>query len=276
MRAAILGTGYVGQAVARHWQGLGLQVTATTTRSERVGALQAVADRVQVVRGDDEAGLRQLLVDHDLLLVSVGRGRGASYEETYLRTAQTLARVLPDIPSLSQLLFTSTCSVYGNHQGQWVREDTPPQPATANAKIMIETEQVLLERNRPDLKVCILRLGGIYGPERDLARIFQRSAGSTRPGTGNSPSNWIHLDDIVGAIDFVRQHQLQGLYNLVQDEIPTIRALIDRVCHRHGLPAVTWDPSQPSSRSYNARIANQKIKAAGYALRHPSFDQLKD
>jgi len=274
MRAAILGAGYVGQAVARQWRHQGLQVTATTTRPERVVELQAVAHQVRVVRGDDEAGLRQLLLGQDTLLVCVGRGRGASYEDTYLRTAQTLARVLPATPSLSQLLFTSTCSVYGDHQGQWVREDTPPRPITANANIMLETERVLLDSGRPDLQVCIFRLGGIYGPGRDLARIFQRSAGTTRPGTGESPSNWIHLDDIVGALEFARQHRLQGLYNLVQDEIPTIRALIERVCHRHGLPVVTWDPAQPSNRNYNARVSNQKLKAAGYQWRHPGFAAL--
>ncbi|PSN19646.1 NAD(P)-dependent oxidoreductase, partial [filamentous cyanobacterium CCP5] len=96
----------------------------------------------------------------------------------------------------------------------------------------------------------------------------------TRPGSGAEGSNWIHLDDIVGAIDFASQHRLQGIYNLVQDEVPTVRELIDRVCQANHLEPVRWDESQPSSRPYNVRVSNHKLKAAGYRFRHPTFEQL--
>jgi len=34
------------------------------------------------------------------------------------------------------------------------------------------------------MSVCILRLGGIYGPRRELVKIFGRVAGTIRPGNG--------------------------------------------------------------------------------------------
>jgi nucleoside-diphosphate-sugar epimerase len=81
----------------------------------------------------------------------------------------------------------------------------------------------------------------------------------------------VHLDDIVGAIAHAQSHRLSGLYNLVQDEIPTVRELIDRVCQANHLAPIQWDPSQPSARPYNVRVSNQKLKAAGYEFRHPTF-----
>jgi nucleoside-diphosphate-sugar epimerase len=274
LRAAILGCGYVGQAVAQLWQHQGITVTATTTRPERLESLGTMADRALVLRGDDRAAVAELLAGQQVVLICVGAGRQANYEETYLNTAKTVVNALALAPDLRQIIFTSTYSVYGNYGGAWVREDDPAQPATDNGKIMLETEQVLLSAATDQRRVCIFRLGGIYGPGRDLAKIYSRAAGTTRPGTGQEASNWIHLEDIVGAIDWAQRRGLSGLYNLVQDDIPTVRDLIDRVCQAHHLAPVQWDASQPSARPYHVRVSNQKLKAAGYTFRHPGFDNL--
>ena len=267
-KAAIIGCGYVGKEVARLWQQQGLTVTATTTSPGRVEELQTVADQVHVLTGNDPGALQDCLVDQQVVLVSVGSKRGTSYGETYLSTAKTLAEVLPQT-QVQQLIYTSTYSVYGQHHGAVVTEETPVQPATANGEVIAETEQTLLGMS--SLRVCVLRLGGIYGPGRTLERIYSRAAGQTRPGTGAEAANWIHRSDIVEAIEFARSHSLSGIYNLVQDEMPTVRELIARVCDRYGIEPVRWDPSQPSGRAYNARVSNAKIKAAGYRFVHPRF-----
>ncbi|PSN14978.1 NAD(P)-dependent oxidoreductase [filamentous cyanobacterium CCT1] len=272
MKAAILGCGYVGKAVAQLWSSQGISVTATTTSRDRVDDLRQVAAAVQVVNGSNAEGIAALLQGQDTLLICVGAGRQANYEEVYLNTAKTVVKSLEQAPGLKQIIFTSTYSVYGNYEGAWVREDDPAKPATANGHTMAETEKTLLQAATPERNVCILRLGGIYGPGRELAKIYSRAAGQTRPGSGHEASNWIHLDDIVGAIAFAQTHSLSGLYNLVQDEIPTVRELIDRVCTANHLNPVTWDPSQPGARPYNVRVSNQKIKAAGYEFRHPCFE----
>ncbi|MEO0540387.1 MAG: SDR family oxidoreductase [Cyanobacteria bacterium P01_A01_bin.105] len=269
-RTTILGCGYVGSAVARHWQGQGLSVLATTTRPERVAELGAIAQQVAVVRGDEADRLQALLENQTVVLVCVGSRRGTSYAATYLNTARTLAQVLPQT-QVQQLIYTSTCSVYGPHQGAWVTEETPAIPTTDNGKVIAQTEQTLLNAATPRRRICILRLGGIYGPGRTLERIYSRMAGTTRPGRGHEGSNWIHLDDIVGAIDWARQQQLSGIYNVVQDEIPTVRELVTRVCQQYNLAAVTWDEHQPSNRPYNVRVSNNKLRHTGYSLTHPSF-----
>ena len=268
VKATIIGCGYVGKEVARLWQQQGLTVTATTTSPERVEELRTVADRVLVLKGTDPEAVQDCLVDQQVVLVCVGSKRGANYAETYLGTAKTLAAVLPTT-AVQQLIYTSTYSVYGQHHGATVTEETVVQPATANGEVISETEQTLLGLSR--LEVCVLRLGGIYGPGRTLTRIYGRAAGQIRPGRGHEWANWVYQEDIVGAIEFVRSHSLSGIYNLVQDEIPTVRELIDRVCDRHTLAPVQWDPSQPSARPYNAKVSNAKIKAAGYQFVHPHF-----
>jgi len=46
---------------------------------------------------------------------------------------------------------------------------------------------------------------------------------------------------------------------------------VSRVCHRYNLAPVNWDEHQPSSRRYNVRAANDKIKQTGYTFQRPVF-----
>ncbi|EDX85839.1 NAD dependent epimerase/dehydratase family [Synechococcus sp. PCC 7335] len=269
MKAAIIGCGYVGTAVAKLWRAKGFDLLVTTTRQSRVEALSQLADDVRIAIGTNASQMRDALVDRQVVLLCVGSHKDASYRDTYLGTARTLTEVLPST-DVQQIIYTSTCSVYGEHHGAWVTELMPPSPITENGKIIEATEQTLLSAIMPQRKVCILRLGGIYGPGRTLGKIYSRAAGTTRPGKGNEGTNWVYLDDIVGGIDWARQQQLSGLYNLVQDEVPTIRELISEVCDHHQLSPVLWDETQPSTRK-NVRVSNAKIKSTGYQFSHPTF-----
>lgn len=271
MNVTILGCGYVGKAVAQVWRSQHLKVTATTTTPSRVPELSAIAHRVEVLHGQDETALHHLLSHQDTLLLSLGAPNPDAYEETYNQTTKALAAVLPHLPTLTQIIYTSSYSVYGDRQGAWVTEETPAQPANRNGEILLEAENRLLALATEHRTVCIFRLGGIYGPGRELIKIFRRVAGTTRPGTGEDASNWIHRDDIVGAIEFARQHSLTGLYNLVHDTPWTSRELLDRLCEHHSLPKVSWNPDASSSRPYNAKVSNQKLKAAGYSFIHPNL-----
>ncbi|MBF2014257.1 MAG: SDR family oxidoreductase [Rivularia sp. T60_A2020_040] len=272
MNIAIIGCGYVGYAVAKYWkQNDDLVITATTTNSSRVTRLQEVAQRVEIVKGSDAQALKSVLQNQEVVLLSVGAKSSDSYEETYLKTAETIVSVLKQIPTVKQLIYTASYSVYGDENGAWVDEETPIVPTSANGKILNQTEEILLCANSDNLQVCILRLGGIYGEGRELVKIFSRAFGQTRAGNGENTTNWIHLDDIVGAIEFARQHQLQGIYNLVDDAHLSSRELIDNLCQKYDKPNVIWDASQTNNRAYNVKVSNEKIKQAGYKLIHPQM-----
>lgn len=272
MNVAIIGCGYVGKAIADYWHHeLGLVVTATTTTPQRVSTLKQFADRIVVVKGDNPEGLLSVLQNQDTVLLSIGAKRADLYEQTYLHTAQTLVSVLKQTPTVRQLIYTGSYAVYGDKDGAWVDESSPVTPSNLNGQILAQTEQVLLSASSDKLNVCILRLAGIYGPNRELVKIFGRAAGTTRAGNGCDATNWIHLDDIVAAIEFARTNKLQGIYNLVDDAHLSSRELLDRVLEAHNLPKVIWDTSSKSNRPYNARVKNQKIKDAGYQLIHPQI-----
>jgi dTDP-4-dehydrorhamnose reductase len=82
----------------------------------------------------------------------------------------------------------------------------------------------------------------------------------------------VHQEDIVRAIDFAKDNQLQGVYHLNSDEAMTTSEFLQKLFKAHDLPPVTWDSSQTATRTHNMKLSNQKLKSAGFALAHPNIE----
>jgi nucleoside-diphosphate-sugar epimerase len=271
MKIAIIGGGYVGKAVAQLWHNNGHEVTITTTTPDKQEELAEFADRVEVVEGNNIDCLTSLLQDREIVLLSVAAKQRniEGYRYSYLTTAQNIVRAIAN-STVRQLIYTSSYAVLGDKQGAWTDETAPVAPANENGEILYETETTLLSTSN-EVKICVLRLSGIYGEGRELIKIFRSWAGTTRLGTGEDYSNWVHLDDIVNGIEFVRQKQLAGIYNLTSDEVLTTGEFFDRLFEKHNLPSITWDTNQTSIRPYNTRLSNQKLSDAGFQLLYPQI-----
>lgn len=210
MKILILGCGYVGTAIAQFWHKAGHRVTVTTTTPEKVETLAPFAHQGCVMEGDDLPGLTRLVQDQELVLCTVGAKAYTTddYRRTYLHTAQNLTQAIAQAPTVQQVIYTSTYSVIGDYEGQWTDENYPPRGQSDRSQILIETEQTFLQKSPRHCRPCVLRLGGIYGPGRELRHVYRRWFGETRPGDGSEYSNWSHLTDIIGGIDFARSQQL--------------------------------------------------------------------
>jgi nucleoside-diphosphate-sugar epimerase len=271
--SAILGCGYVGSALAKYWQEQGHFVTGTTTSSERVAVLAETVSQVVITKGNDLSGLESLLQGQDTLVVSVAptgfqEADESTYESTYLITAKNLVTALNQNPGVKQVIYLSSCSVYGDRQGEWVDETAQIDDLEYKSQVIHEAEQIILQAANERQKVCVLRLGGIYGPGRELVNMFGGLAGMTMPGKGDRFINWIHRDDIISAIEFARLNELDGVYNLVDDSQLTVKEQVKLVCAAYGLPPVHWDASKFSPPRKSLQVNNQKLKAAGYELIH--------
>ena len=272
MKLAIIGCGYVGSAVARLWHQSGHEVTVTTTTPAKKQELQTIATNVALVSENDLAGLQRAIRNCDVVLLSVGSKQRTpqAYRLAYLETARNVVRAIGATPGVKQLIYTGSYGMLKENSGATIDETVEVEPQDEYGEILHQTEQELLSM-QSQTSVCILRLAGIYGSGRELIKIFGRSSGTTRPGRGEEYTNWVNLEDIVRAIDFARIKQLQGIYHLNSDEILTIKEFLDRLFKAHNLPTVTWDSSQPSTRAFNLKLANQKLKNAGFELVHPQI-----
>jgi nucleoside-diphosphate-sugar epimerase len=273
MNILIIGCGYVGSEVAKLWQKQGHNLTVTTTTEEKVSSLEKIANQVLVLTTDNIDALAKVTNNQELILLSIAPTQGKSYQETYLNTAENLVKILAENPTVKQLIYTSSYGILGNHHGNWIDERAMVKPANENQSILAQTEEVLLTANLPNnLKVTILRLAGIYGPNREIVKIFQPWCGTIRPGYGEEYGNWVHLEDIARAIIFLGENQIEGIYHLADDTPMKRKDLLDKMCEIHRLPNITWDQSPEGVRLTNLRLSNQKIKSAGFTFLHPTTE----
>ncbi|HSX13795.1 MAG TPA: SDR family oxidoreductase [Chlamydiales bacterium] len=266
---AIIGCGYIGEAVALDRTEKGDHVTATARTPERLDDLSKVAQKSVILKGNDEDEFIPLIANNQTILVTVAPESVEYYESAYLHTAEIFRRLALEMDLPRNIIFTSSTSVYGDHQGMWVDETSDLLAKDEQAKILIEAEKTYASLEELGWDVCIFRLAEIYGPEKELSKKVRSAATHAVPGEGNRFTNMIHKADCVNAIHFALRYNLRGIYNLADDDHPTRQELYDMVAKEYMLPAVKWDPTVTSLHSGNKRVSNHKIKKAGYKFIHP-------
>lgn len=267
MKVLVVGAGYVGLPLIGHLQKRGHEVFATTTDAAKADLIKAYAKRVFLLDPTSEQSFDDALEAADAAVVLVAPKHSRSYEETYLKTAKRIASSLKRRTRPLYLVYSSSTSVYEGIQKAVASEDLELSPESENGKVLLETEKVLLAAS----EACVLRLGGIYGPGRELSKRAGYFSGKALPGIGAEPTNHIHLDDILGAIDFCLERGLTGTYNLVNHDHPTRKALYTRLCQEESLPPPHWNPElQGERRGY--LVSNQKILEAGYCFSKPRLN----
>lgn len=269
MNIAIIGCGYIGSGAAALWTAKGDHVTATTRNMENLAKLNAIAQKSQILKGSDEAELTKLISNNEILLVTIAADGPNYYESAYLETAKMFYKIASDTNLSRHLIYTSSTSVYGDHQGLWVDEESDLLSKDELSKILIEAEKTYLSLMELGWSVSIFRLAQIYGPGRELSKKIKQLEGHVLPGHGDHYTNMVHKTDCVEAIDYARRHHLQGIFNLADDEHPTRRELYDTICHKFQLPKVTWDLTQSGFPTGNKRVSNHKIKAEGFIFQNP-------
>lgn len=220
MHKLIIGCGYVGLPVAMKWLEQGHTVFALTR--SKVRASEFVKLGIRPIVGDiSQPESLKKLPEAETVLYAVGFDRAAnqSRREIYIHGLGNVLSELKD--RIQKIIYLSSTSVYGQSTGEWVDEASVCEPARENGKICLEAEQLLAEQKTS--LVVILRLAGIYGPKRLLARMEQIKAGEPLLGRPDAYLNLVHVTDIVNTVlKCDAESQLDSHY-LVSDNCPITR-----------------------------------------------------
>jgi nucleoside-diphosphate-sugar epimerase len=178
MKIAIIGAAYTGLAAAKYFKSLGHSISVTTTKESRREELEQVADKVTVMFGSDREKMKELLVDQDILVLTVAGGMVEKdgkpfmdldlYKDAYVGTAESVADAIGSDSSLRQIIFTSSLNAYGDGgSADEISEDTEANPLNPFQQVYIATEDLLRNLENDQLSICIFRTGTIHGPERE-------------------------------------------------------------------------------------------------------------
>ena len=151
------GHGYSAQALSRILLPQGWQVTGTTRSANKAETLVVQGIAPLIFPGDRNVADAIAQASH--LLISAGPD--AAGDPVLNAVGDMIAARAGQFEWVGYL---STTGVYGDHQGEWVDEDTPLTPSTRRGQWRKDAEQAW--QAIPDLPLHIFRLAGIYGPVR--------------------------------------------------------------------------------------------------------------
>lgn len=279
MRALIVGCGYVGlplgiELVRRGHEVFGLRRNASQGELERHGIKPLtldITDREAVLRIKDP-------FDWVVNTVSSTKGGVEDYRAVYLQATRHLIDLFSRQP-IRRYVYTSSTSVYAQTDGSSVTEESPTEPQSETSQILIKTEKRLLAAAlATSFPAIILRVAGIYGPER--GHLFQQYLrGEARlSGDGSRLINMIHRDDVVAAIIAALEIGVAGrIYNVADDEPVTQREFFFWLSDQLSMPMPPPATPQEITRKRgvtNKRVSNRKLRSElNCELKYPTFRQ---
>ena len=178
--------------------------------------------------------------------------------------------------------YLSTTGVYGDTKGEWVNENTTPNPQQERSIRRLSCEKQWLETKLP---VQILRLPGIYGPGRSAFESLLTGTTKMIDKPGQVFSR-VHVDDIAGAVLFLINLYSKGknpsVVNIA-DNLPTnnieVISFAAQIAKK-SLPSIvpfeiakeTMSPMALSFWQENRKVDNKLLcKTLGYSLIYPNF-----
>jgi nucleoside-diphosphate-sugar epimerase len=278
VRVLIIGCGYVGRPLGAELARCGHHVVGLRRSASADAELKA--DGIEplhadITRESDWAGLPGSF-DWIVNCVSSGGGDVEGYRRVYLEGTRQLLRRLASTPP-AKFIYTSSTGVYGQNDGSLVDETSATVPESASAQVLVRTERLLLDAFRQDaFPAVILRLAGIYGPDRGhwLQQFLNREA--RLDGAGGRMINQVHRDDVVGCLVAALERARSGeVYNVVDDEPVSQLRLFEWLAGRLGTvlpPAMSADAARRGRGLTSKRVSNRKWKAeVGYRFIYPTF-----
>ncbi len=194
-----------------------------------------------------------------------------TYRSIYLDGPIHLLEALGDqVARLRRVIFVSSTSVYGDCGGHWADEKTPPRPQGFNGEIVLQAEGLWA---RSGLPLTIVRMAGLYGPDRLWMVRRVQEGGLTCQDEPPLWTNRIHVEDAARLLAHVLGMQAPGrLYVGVDNEPATECSVLGWLADHLGLP-----PPQPMAERAphgplgNKRLSNRRVRESGFEFLFPTY-----
>ncbi len=267
----------------------------------------------------DESGIRRALDGANLLVNLAGRSVNCRYTaanraeilRSRVDTTRQLGRALASVESPPALwVNSSTATIYRHAEDRPMTESTGELGEGFSVSVARAWEDALVEQELPSTRRVALRMAivlgdgsalaplrrlaqlGFGGPQLDgrwFATARRRQAGTFhefRARGGAQRFSWVHLDDVIGAIDFLREHpHLSGAINVAAPHPVTnvefMRELRAQVGAAVGIPlprallelgsAVIRTETELVLKS--RWVLPERLTAAGFEFRYPDLPE---
>ncbi len=258
---SIIGCGWLGLPTAEHFlqKEKNYSVKGSTTTPSKLSQLEEKGIQAYLLQLQNDGSLPESqsrclkeLLEVETLIINIPPGRrNPNIEAAFAAKMNTLITAIQASP-LRQILFISSTSVYPKNN-TLVTEADALSPTKASGRALLEAEQAL--QALEGLKVSVLRLSGLYGPNRPPGRFL---AGKQNLTNGEGRINLVHQQDCIEVIAKVIGGEKWGeVYNVCADEHPTRRDFYTVAAKKLDLPPPTFAPNSPA---HYCIVSNEKAK----------------
>ena len=178
------------------------------------------------------------------------------------------------------ITYLSATSIYGDHNGEWVNENSKTNPISNNgiARLKAENAWVSLEKDNK-IPIQIFRLSGIYSNEKNIL-IRLKSGDVKLINKKNHYFSRIHVDDISNILfKSLSKFKSGEIYNLSDDKPSTsedVTLFGAKMLNMENIEKIEVDQikSEMLKNFYNEskKVSNKKMKSYfNYNLKFPSY-----
>lgn len=275
MDVMIFGAGYSGKEIAKSLRSASTKIAGTTRNIDKFAVLTSSGiEPYQYSGGELSDHLIERLQTVTHLVQSIGPDTSGD-----LLVSSLNGEIKKYMPQLKWIGYLSTVGVYGDHAGQWVTESTPCNPMSRRSKDRLKAEEQWQECAKSELiPLSILRLSGIYGPNRNAFRKLINGTARILIKE-HQVFNRIRVEDIARAVEFLGTRQIDGIYNVTDDEPCPPQDVIMYAAKIMGTSPPSAESFQtatltPMARSFygeNKRVSNNKMKNLGFQFAFPNY-----
>lgn len=214
------GTGLIGSKLCVHFLAQGFQVSILTRNIQKVDVPKGAA---LIDNLNDENTFYDVIINLAGEPLNQNRWNSRVKKDIYDSRIQSTQKIVSYIKKAKvkpKILVTgSAIGFYGASSTKQFSEDSKPADHSFIHKICSDWEAEGMRASEYGIRVCIIRAGIVLDKKKGaLAKmlpLFKLGLGA-QLGNGNQWMSWIHINDVVGAIDFLLQNvDLRGPFNLV-------------------------------------------------------------
>jgi hypothetical protein len=283
------GTGFVGRALCAS---LAARGDTLTVLSRRANTAQQRAG-VQLTPVTSPAQLRSIPTDAVINLAGLPiadrRWSEKRKKALYASRIDVTNRLIDALAQLQHrprvLVSASAVGYYGDCGSQLVDEASKPH-AEFTHELCAAWEQAALRAEELDIRVCIIRIGLVLGPDGGLLRrmlpAFRLGVGG-KLGSGEQWMSWVHRDDLVRIIIYLLEHDtLRGAFNATAPGPLRNRDFTLALARQLRRPAAVSIPAVllrlglgEMSRLLltGQRVLPKRLQGAGFEFRYEQIDQ---
>ena len=223
-----------------------------------------------------DSSIKKQLEEANYILISIPPIEGRDIVANYLD------KNLINIKNCKWITYLSATSVYGDHKGGWVNENSITKPTSSNGLSRLAAENTWRElsiKNKYPLQ--IFRLAGIYSNEFNILRRLQAGRAQIVDKKNHFFSR-IHIEDIANVLfKSLYNFKINEIYNICDDmpasqiEVATYGAKLLKM-NQPNLVTLEEVESEMLKNFYkdSKKVDNKKMKSFfNYNLKYPTYKE---